>query len=193
MANDNKATQMLPPAQTDVPQGVPNVRASVRRHRHIGARPEAVWEVVGRAELLHLWFPGVVDCTMVDQVRTVTLGSGLKLDERIITCDPIQRRFQYRIEGGLFREHLATLDVLEASQGSSVVVYATDADPATMAVVMGGAMGAALDELDRQLTSGDGPAVLAAADAPPPEVVGGTVGAFTPPDLTESTPTPGAS
>lgn len=169
------------------------MRASVRRHRHIEAPPEVVWAVVGRAQLLHLWFPGVVGCTMVDQVRTVTLGTGLRMDERVITCDPIQRRFQYRIEGGLFREHLATLDVLAAGPAASLVVYATDADPATMAVVMGGAMGAALEELDRQLASGDGPAVRAASEAPPPEVVGGTIGTFALPDLTESDPTPGAS
>lgn len=158
------------------------MRASVRRQRHIQAPPDAVWAVVGRAQLLHLWFPGVEACTMTDQVRTVTLSTGLRLDERVITCDPIQRRFQYSIEGGFFREHLATVDVLDLHDGTSLVAYATDADPATMAVVMGGAMGAALAELDRQLTAGDGPAVTAAADTPPPAVIGGTIEAVEPLD-----------
>lgn len=158
------------------------MRASVRRHRKIAAPVDDVWAVVSRAQLLHLWFPGVVACSMADQVRTVTLGTGLKMDERVITCDPIQRRFQYRVEGGIFAEHLASFDVLELGPGESLAVYATDADPATMAVVMGGAMGAALDELARQVEAGDGPAVAAAAEAPPAEVIGGTIGAVSPLD-----------
>ena len=83
--------------------------------------------------------------------------------------------------------------MLAAGPAPSLVVYAPDADPPTMALLMGRAMGAALEELDRQLASGDGPAVRAASEAPPPEVVGGTIGTFAPPDLTESDPTPGAS
>ena len=83
--------------------------------------------------------------------RTVTLGTGLTLDETILTNDPLQRRFQYRIAGGLFAEHLASLDVIALADDRCLVTYATDADPATMAIVLGGAMAAALGELRRQL------------------------------------------
>jgi uncharacterized protein YndB with AHSA1/START domain len=127
----------------------------VRRQRVIDASAGRAWDIVGRPELLHLWFPGVVDCTVVGGIRTITTGTGLSLDEEILTVDPIQRRFQYRISGGFFREHLGTIDVIElqpvAGEDQCLVVYSSDAEPATMAVILGGATQGALDELARQL------------------------------------------
>lgn len=142
------------------------MRASVRRERCFAVGADVVWAVVSRPELLDRWFPGVVACHLADDVRTVTLATGASLEERIITNDPLQRRFQYRIAGGLFREHLATLDVLEAGEGRSLVIYACDADPAAMAIILGGAMAAALEELGRQLESGTGPLTDVVASAP---------------------------
>jgi hypothetical protein len=139
------------------------MRASVRRERVIEVPAEVAWAVVGRPDLLHLWFPGIDACEVEGDVRTVTLGSGLRLDERVLTNDPLQRRFQYRISGAFFAEHLGTIDVLALDEARCLVVYSSDADPATMAIVLGGATGAALDELARQLEVGTGPAVEGAA------------------------------
>jgi hypothetical protein len=122
---------------------------------------------VGRPELLHLWFPGIVDCEVDGTTRTITTGVGLTLVEVILTNDPLQRRFQYRIAGGLFREHLATIDVVELAPERCLITYASDADPATMAIVLGGAMTGALEELAGQLERGAGPAIEALA-APTP-------------------------
>ena len=145
------------------------MRGSVRREAVIEASADDAWRLVGRPEVLHTWFPGIVECRVEGDRRTVTLGTGLALEETILTNDPLQRRFQYRITGGLFAEHLATLDVIALGEGRCLVTYATDADPATMAVVLGGAMGGALDELRRQL-EGRAPAtpVAAASPAAPP-------------------------
>jgi carbon monoxide dehydrogenase subunit G len=143
------------------------MRGSVRREAVIDASADDAWRLVGRPEVLHTWFPGVVDCRVEGDRRTVTLGTGLTFDETILTNDPLQRRFQYRITGGLFAEHLATLDVIALGEGRCLVTYATDADPATMAVVLGGAMGGALDELRRQL-EGRAPASPAAPPVPYP-------------------------
>ena len=140
------------------------MRASVRRERCFTVGADAVWAAVSRPELLDLWFPGVVACHLVGDTRTVTLATGISLEETIVTSDPLQRRFQYRIAGGLFREHLATLDVLDTDDGGSLVIYACDADPAAMAIILGGAMGAALDELGRQLEGGAGPVPDALAE-----------------------------
>ncbi len=131
------------------------MRGTVRRHLVLDVPAGAVWDVVGRPELLADWFPGVEPCTFDGEVRTVTLRTGLHLDEHIVTNDPIQRRLQYRIVGGIFTEHLTTLDVIELDEHRCLVVYGADADPATMAVVLGGAMGAALEELRRQLETGE--------------------------------------
>ncbi|SRR5690554_2350788 len=138
------------------------MRGSVRHHVRI-ARPAAeVWAVVGRPELLHLWFPGIDDCTVEGRRREITVGTGATMVETILTDDPLQRRFQYRIDGPLFREHLATIDVIDLGDDTSLVTYAQDVDPAALALVLGGGAAGALEELRRQVETGSGPAVDAA-------------------------------
>lgn len=109
--------------------------------------------MVGDVGRIHHWFPGIVACELgaTDDgtvVRTVTLGSGLRLDEHVVTNDPITRRFQYRIVGGVFKEHLGTVDVIDLDDRSCLVVYGTDARPDVMALVIGGASGQALANLE---------------------------------------------
>jgi uncharacterized protein YndB with AHSA1/START domain len=128
-------------------------RASVRREVRISADADEVWAVVGDPTRLPEWFPGVASCTVDGTSRVVTTGSGLPMPEELLTVDRLQRRFQYRIAAPPFREHLATVDVHDLGDGTSFVVYGTDADPATMALVLGGAAGNALQHL-RQLLEG---------------------------------------
>jgi carbon monoxide dehydrogenase subunit G len=125
--------------------------ATVRRELRIDRPPTDVWAVVGDPTTIHEWFPGIAASTVEGDVRTITLESGLPLPERIVTVDPILRRFQYRIEGGIFRNHQGTIDVLDLGDDTSMVVYSTDAEPDVMALVIGGATGAALHELKRRL------------------------------------------
>jgi hypothetical protein len=143
------------------------MRGSERRHRIVEVSAERAWEVVGRPELLPLWFPGIVDCEVAGTTRTITTGVGLTLVEDILTNDPLQRRFQYRISGGFFKEHLATIDVIPLAPHRCLVTYASDADPAPMAIVLGGAMAGALEELASQLERDAGPAIEAIS-APTP-------------------------
>ena len=139
------------------------MRASVRRERIIGVSADRAWELVGRPELLHHWFPGMVASPVEGTTRTVTTATGVSLAEDILTNDPLQRRFQYRISGGFFAEHLGTIDVIALEGDRCLVTYSSDVDPATMAVVLGGATNAALEELARQLESGQGPGIDALA------------------------------
>jgi len=120
------------------------VRGSVRREVRIAAPPDEVWQWVGDAGRLPEWFPGIVDATVEGSTRTITTGSGIPMVEDLVTVDRLQRRFQYRITGGLFREHLSTIDVLDLGDGTSLVVYGVDAEPSVMALVIGGAAGSAL-------------------------------------------------
>ena len=157
------------------------MRASVRRHTAIAVPADAAWAVVTRADVLQHWFPGLRQVVMkTPTTRTITTGVGLSLDEEILTNDPLQRRFQYRITGGFFKEHLASLDVIALADDRCLVTYASDADPATMAIVLGGVMEEALRSLKAQLEAGAGPAldaiavpaVLPASDSgPSPEEV----------------------
>ena len=122
-------------------------RASVRRQVRIARAPDDVWAIVGDPARIAEWFPGIESATVDGDSRTIVTGSGLPMPEQIVTCDPLQRRFQYRITGPMFKEHLSTLDVLDLGDGTSLVVYAADAAPSTMALVIAGAAGNALDHL----------------------------------------------
>jgi hypothetical protein len=126
-------------------------RGTVRRQVRIARAPDDVWAIVGDAARLHEWFPGIVDCTVdLDAMtRVIFTGSGIPMPEDLVTIDPLLRRFQYRITVGLFREHLSTIDVLDLEDGTSLVVYGVDAEPATMALIIGGAAGNALENLRR--------------------------------------------
>jgi hypothetical protein len=130
------------------------VRASVRRQVRI-ARPAAdVWTLIGDPARIQEWFPGIESSTVDGRIRVIVTTSGLPIPEEIVTNDPLQRRFQYRITGPVVREHLSTLDVLDLGDGSCLVVYAADAVPATMALVIAGAAGDALLHL-RTMMEGD--------------------------------------
>lgn len=139
--------------------------ASLRREIRVPATADEVWQVVGRPELLHLWFPGITGCTVDGSTRVITTGSGIPMPEQIITNDALQHRFQYTITAPLFRNHFATLDVIDLGDGTCVVVYSTDAEPAVMALVIGGGTTGALEELRRQFEAGGGPAIDAARAA----------------------------
>lgn len=139
--------------------------ATLRRQIRIHRPADEVWTVCGRPELLHLWFPGIVDCTVEGDVRTIVTGTGIPIPEQIITNDALQHRFQYRITAALFTSHLATLDVIDIGDGTCMVVYSTDAEPAVMALVIGGGTSGALAELQRQFESDSGPALDAARAA----------------------------
>ncbi|UDY34170.1 SRPBCC family protein [Dermatobacter hominis] len=129
--------------------------ATLRRDVRFRHPAEAVWGVISDAGSLASWFPGLTDSSLEGDLRTVTLGSGIPLPERIITNDPLQRRLQYRIEAGPVRHHLGTVDVIDLDDGTCMAVYSTDAEPGVMALVVGAACGNALLELRRQFDDGE--------------------------------------
>ncbi|MGO8874118.1 MAG: SRPBCC family protein [Acidimicrobiales bacterium] len=122
-------------------------RGSIRHQVRLACPPGVAWGLLGAPERVHEWFPGIVSCTVDGDVRVVTTASGLPMPERLVTVDPVLRRLQYRITAPLFSEHLGTIDVLDLHDGTSLVVYGTDADPAALALVIGGAARAALAHL----------------------------------------------
>ncbi len=134
--------------------------ATIRREVRLHVPADEAWAVLGDPATIHQWFPGIEASSLEETdeglVRTITLGSGVPLAELIVTNDPILRRFQYRITGGVVRHHLGTIDVIDLHDDSCLVVYSTDAEPDVMALVIGGATGNALHELQRQLESDTG-------------------------------------
>jgi uncharacterized protein YndB with AHSA1/START domain len=119
-------------------------RGSVRHQVRLAHPPAEVWEVVGAPERVHEWFPGIDSCTVDGDQRVVVTHAGLPMPEHLLTVDPTLRRLQYRITAPMFVEHLGTIDVLDLDDGTCLVVYGTDAEPAALALVIGGAARAAL-------------------------------------------------
>jgi uncharacterized protein YndB with AHSA1/START domain len=126
-------------------------RGSLRRHVRIACPAEKAWNLVGDPAKVAEWFPGIVSATVEGTHRVVTTGAGIPMPEEIVTLDPLQRRFQYRITAPSFREHLSTIDVVDLGDDTCLVVYGVDAVPATMALVIAGAAGNALEHLASRL------------------------------------------
>ncbi|MEX0848241.1 MAG: SRPBCC family protein [Ilumatobacteraceae bacterium] len=122
------------------------------RHEIRINRPAAdVWALAGDAARLHEWFPGIVNCTVDGTTRVITMGSGMPMPEEILVCDDTIRRFQYRITAPIFKHHRGTIDVIDLGDDTTLVVYSTEADPRTMALVIAGGTRDALIELKRQM------------------------------------------
>ena len=130
------------------------MRASVRRQVWIKRPAAEVWALVGDPARIAEWFPGITAATVEGDMRIITTGSGIPMPEQIVTNDALQRRFQYRITAPIVREHLSTLDVVDLGDGTSLALYAADADPATMALVIAGAAGSALEHARDLLENG---------------------------------------
>ena len=126
-------------------------RASVRRHVRVNRPAADVWAVIGDPARIAEWVPGIESATVEGTTRIVTTGAGLPMPEEILTNDAVQHRFQYRITAPMVKEHLSTLDVIDLDDGTCLVVYAADADPAVMALVIAGAAGNALEHVRAML------------------------------------------
>jgi len=127
-----------------------SVRHEIRVHRPA----DVVWGLVGDPARLHHWFPGITNCTVDGTQRVILLASGMPMPEEITVNDSVMRRFQYRITAPIFQYHRGTIDVIDLGDDTTLVVYSTDADPRTMALTIGGGTARALDELKRQMESG---------------------------------------
>jgi hypothetical protein len=122
-------------------------RGSIRQEVRISRPASRVWELVGDPARVQEWFPTIESSAVDGLHRMITLASGQVIDEDIVTLDPLQRRFQYEMHAPLCRTHLGTLDVVAIDDESCLVIYGTDAEPATMALTISGAVGAALEKL----------------------------------------------
>ncbi len=129
---------------------------TVRRHVFVEAPAEVVWALVGDPSRLGEWFP-ITGCEVARDdgaehlpptTRWITLASGLRFEERIVTLDHDLRRFQYSIiNNPIVKSHLGTVDVIADGAERCLVMYSTDLDPEVMALVIAGAAGEGLQHL----------------------------------------------
>jgi len=127
------------------------LRGSIRHTIRLSCSPDLVWDLVGAPERLPEWWIGIDACVVEGMTRTITARSGLPMPEKLLTIDHKLRRFQYRIDFPMFAEHLSTIDVHDLHDGTCLVVYSVDAEPAVLALVIGGGARAALNYLPEKL------------------------------------------
>lgn len=122
--------------------------ATARSYKKINASPDVVWAAVTDPETIAEWFPVIKTATKTDRGRNIVLEDGAAITEDIVTNDSDLRRFQYVITGGdmPIESHLGTVDVLDVD-GSAVVVYSTEVEPAALAEAFAPLTDAALDGL----------------------------------------------
>lgn len=130
--------------------------ASLRYERRIAAPADVVWGVVRRPESIPDWFPGIVRCSVEGRRRTIVTAVGLEMVEDIITIDDAARRFAYRVDSELVRNHLGVIDVIELGERDTLCVYSTTCEPDTMALLIGGGTAGALEEIARRAEAGEG-------------------------------------
>lgn len=127
------------------------VMATVRHHVVVHVPAAAAWELLGDPARVAEWYPGITSCEVQGTTRTVTLASGLEMPEELVTLDELQLRFQYSLRLPVVRSHLSTLDVLALDESSCCCVYGVDADPAVMALMIGGNAGDGLERAKAML------------------------------------------
>jgi Polyketide cyclase / dehydrase and lipid transport len=138
-------------ASVDTVNTVVDVYGTIRHEIRIRRPAADVWALAGDATKLHHWFPGIVNCTVDGTTRIITTGTGIPMLEEILVCDNTQRRFQYRLNIPIIKHHRGTIDVIDLDDNTCLVVYSTECDPRTMALVIGGGTAGALAELKRQM------------------------------------------
>ena len=117
----------------------------------VAAPPDAVWPLAGDPGRIGEWFAPVVACEMDGDRRTVTMGSGAVLVERI-ERDDAARSYSYTVLSGIpgLTSHKATIRVVEAPGGSRVLWSQTatsEVEGYDIESRLGGVMTAGLERL----------------------------------------------
>jgi hypothetical protein len=133
---------------------------SVRANTVIEVPADAAWARIADVPNNASWFTSLVkswceaDPETGRPVRFVTTPTGMTMTEDILLVDHDQRRLQYQLRANpIMTHHLATIDVIELSASTCLVIYSTDLAPRPLALAFGGATQRALHTLKEQLES----------------------------------------
>lgn len=108
--------------------------ASIREEISVQAKPAQVWDAVRDVGALHRRLvPGfVTDCQLEDDARIVTFANGMVVRERIVDIDEAQRRVVWSAVGEQFEHHNASVQVFDAGDGRTRLVWIADLLPDTL-------------------------------------------------------------
>lgn len=115
------------------------------------AKPaDVVWATAGDFGGIAEWFPGVESCVVDGDDRILEM-LGMKITERLESCDPDARTLVYGIVGGIpVGNHRATITVSERAEGSHVT-WEVEVEPDDMTDLMRQTYDGALQALKEHL------------------------------------------
>lgn len=129
--------------------------------RRVGASADDVWRLMSEFGGLVPWNDGIESCTVegegVGAVRTIGMGGGFSLQERLEAHDADERHYAYAIVGDPplpFRDYLAHVRVAPAGEGACVVDWRSSfstEDEATAARIITGIYAAGLAAVGKHL------------------------------------------
>ena len=127
---------------------------SVTNEIDIDRPADEVWKVVRDFGGIAEWLPGIDGCRVEGDDRIVST-MGMELTETLRSCDDDSRTLVYSITKNPMgvSHHEATIAVSPTGDESSHVTYSVDVTPDSMAEVMGGVYGGALQTLKSKLES----------------------------------------
>ncbi len=105
--------------------------ATIRKEFDVAASADAIWDKLKDVGALHTRLaPGfVVNTELHDNVRTVTFGNGMVVQETIVGLDDAQRRIAYTAASERLTHHNASAQVIDLGGGKSRFVWIADLLP----------------------------------------------------------------
>jgi len=127
--------------------------ASIRKHIHIEAPPDEVWDALRDVGALHTRLvPGfVIDTRMEGAARIVTFGNGRVAREEIVSVDATRHRVCWAILDAPFRHYNAAAWVEPDINGGTHFVWTADLLPDELAGQVGEMMRAGLEVVKKTL------------------------------------------
>ena len=127
--------------------------ASITKEILTTAAPEMVWAAIRDIGALHTKLvPGfVVDTRLEPGARIVMFGNGMEARELIVDLDDAARRLVWSTVGGRLSHHNASVQVFEAADKGSRVVWIADVLPNEMQAPIEGMIGQGMAVMKKTL------------------------------------------
>lgn len=109
---------------------------AVEREATVDGSPDTVWKLVGNFNALDVWHPAVVSSTMkgagtkAGATRTLTLGNGAKIEEKLTAYSSVKHTYSYAITASPLpvKNYASTLTLSKAGEGKTLVKWSSTFD-----------------------------------------------------------------
>jgi mxaD protein len=109
---------------------------TVEREATVDGSPDTVWKLVGNFNALDVWHPAVASSTMkgagtkAGATRTLTLGNGAKIEEKLTAYSSVKHTYSYAITASPLpvKNYVSTLTLSKAGEGKTLVKWTSTFD-----------------------------------------------------------------